>query len=914
MRDIVSAPPTADRTELDYLEDTIAKGYGARAFQEFATHSEWLGWVVGSSVFELNLTTAASTEASAILSRWFAERITESDENTTVALEILRTTRTLSQQLWVDVALCVSRLSESAPARFETWVSVLLSYPVDKFAVHDYLSILLASCKMPAHTNAALALWSAALTPKIELRTPIFGFAPDDEEPAPSRPNAEIVWSIDQYWADETWGSKLHPSLPAHAQQLLTITEDKFRAAYQLLRGYNGGELRFDSTSFRRSAIEPHEQDAHRDIEDTIIDVLRDCLDHFVLNAPERAAGLIDSWLQDSLLIFQRLGLYGVARTKGTADKSIGLLLDRELLFKPGLRYEVFQLLRASVPAADQNSRDRLLAGIRSAELDPKHGDYTRYNLLVWLAETDPDWSGASDYLASVQAANPDFAPRANPELASSMSSGFREYTPPLTDDDLTEKLNDDPSVALSELLTYEYGDSWSDGPRWEDALEQLARTVAVSPAHGLTTWDAIQQLTPDPRNLELCNAVVRGWSRDALPDELWGDVLHRVGSYEKVQELEYYVAELLLAGVSSQEQGMPDEYLVTAVELADRLWSTAAAANASLKSDDWMSAGLNSSVRELTQFFVRVVSRVRSAAGEEWTGFDDKTADRFSRILDDDRGAMGGPRAILGSELRFLFHADEQYCVAKIFPTMSGVHGPQPALQVWSGYLYSTRVDLRMLELGFADVVLSFRSQVAAVSKELRRQYYSLTGLIAGAPFPMPTTPVDFARQFLDSSHPDLVEEYLSAIEFLLDRQDSDETQRTWDTWLGEFMGQLSNGSPVAVTKEQWSVAAGWTPHLGTRFPEAVALILKRPASLNAHAQVLHDLAETALPETDPTACHDLVAHLLLNIESPFWGTHYLGPVVLRLKTSLGKDGIKDIVERAMAAGIHEAATWAES
>lgn len=914
IRDIVSAPPTADRAELDYLEDAIAKGYGARAFQEFAARSEWMEWLSGSEVFKPNLTTAAPTEASAVLSRWFAERATESDENTTVALEVLRAKRTLSQQLWVDAALCVSRLGESAPARFETWVSVLLSYLVDKFAVHDYLSILLTSCQMPAHTNAALALWRAAFTPKIELRTPIFGLSLDEEEQVPSRPNAEIVWSIDQYWADETWESKLRPNLPTIAHELVTVTEDKLRTAYQLLRGYNGGELRFDATSFRRSAIEPHEQDEHRDIEDTIIDVLRDCLDHLIANAPERAEGLIDSWLQDSLPIFQRLGLYGVARTKRTADRSIGLLLDRELLFKPGLRYEVFQLLRASVPAADQNSRDRLLAGIRSAELDPKHGDYTRYNLLVWLAETDPDWSGASDYLASVQAANPNFAPRANPELASSMSSGFRAYTPPLTDDDLTERLSDDPSVALSDLLTYEYGDSWSDGPRWEDALEQLTRSVATSPARGLKTWDAIQQLTPDPRNLELSNAVLRGWSRDALPVDLWGDILHRVSSDEKVQELEYYVAELLLAGVSNQEHGMPDQHLVTAVELADRLWSTAAAANASLESDDWMSAGLNSSVGELTQFFIRVVSRMRSAAGEEWTGFDHKTAARFSRILDDSRSAMGGPKAMLGSELRFLFHADEQYCVAKIFPTMSGAHGAQPALQIWSGYLYSTRVDLRMLELGFADVVLSFRSQVAFVSKELRRQYYSLAGLIAAAPSPLPTPPVDYAKQFLDSDHPDQIEEYLSAIEFLLDRQDSDETQRTWDAWLGEFMEQLSNGAPVAVTKEQWSVAAGWTPHLGTRFPEAVAYILKRPASLNAHAQVLHDLAGTALPETSPTSCRDLVAHLLLNLESPFWGTHYLGPVVLRLKTSLGKDGIKEIVERAMAAGIYEAATWAEA
>lgn len=914
IREIVSAPPTADRAELDYLADTIAKGYGARAFEEFASHAEWLGWLSESEVFEPNLTTAPPTEASAILARWFAERATESDENTTVALEILRTKRTLSQQLWVDVAHCVSRLSESTPERFETWVSVLLSYPVDEFAIHDYLSILLSACEMPAHKNAALALWRATLTPRVELRTPMFGFALDEEDPTPRRPNAEIVWSIDQYWANETWESKLRPNLSVIAHELLTITQDKLRAAYRLLAGYNGGKLRFDSTSFRRSAIEAHEQDARRDIEDTVIDVLRDCLDHYIVNAPNRAEGLIDSWLEDPLLIFQRLALYGITRAQRPADESIDLLVDRDLLFRQGLRYEVFQLLRASAPNASRGSQDRLLTEIRTAELDPKHGDYIRYNILVWLTDSNPDWSEAKDYLASLQGANPRFSPRPNPELVSSMSSGFRAYTPPLTDEDLTQKLSDDPAGALSALLTYDYGDSWTDGPRWEDAFEQVTRFVAASPARGLTIWDTVQTFPPDPRLGELSNAIVRGWSREALPGNLWSDILARIDSYNNIQELEYYLAELLLAGVSNQEHGMPDEELAAAVELADRLWSTAAAEDQSQTSEEWMSAGLNSSVGELTQFLVRVVSRARVRAGEEWTGLDDQMAARFSRILDDDRDSLGGPRAVLGSELRFLFHADEEFCVTKIFPLMSGTQGAKPALQVWSGYLYSARIDLRMLERGFADVVLSFRSQVALISNELRTQYYTLVGLIAGAPSPLATTPVDYAKQFLVPEYPDQIEGFLNAIELLLDQQDPDEVQKTWDAWLGEFMRHLSTGAPVALTKEQWSAAVGWVPHLGTRFPAAVELILKRPASLNTHAQVLHDLADTTIPETYPESCRDLLAHLLLNIESPFWGTHYLGPVALRLKASLGKDGVKDIVERAMAAGIYDAATWAES
>ena len=913
IRDIVTAPPTVDRAELDYLTDAIAMGYGAHAFRDYASHSEWLGWLSKTDVFEPNLTRSAPTEASNILARWFAERATESDENTIVVLEILRGQRVLSKELWVQIASCVSGLTAN-PERFETWVSVLLSFPINEFDVHAYLTSLLNSCEMPTHKNALFALLRSTLTPKIELSTPMYGHAQEAEEPALRRPYGEIVWSVDRYWAEETWKSKLRPNLPLIADELLSITEEKLRAACRLLAGYDGGEIRFDRMSFRRSAIEVNAEDAHRDLDDTIIDVLRDCLDFNIENAPNRAEALINTWLEDPFLIFQRLALYGIARSAGSAatsaDTSIGRLLEKGLLFKQGLRYEVFQLLRVWVPDTSSGVRDRLLSEISSADLDPEHGDRARYNLLGWLRDSTPDWHEAKEYFASLQDDNPDFTPRSKPELASSITTGFREHTPPFTDSDLSKMLKNDAVGALSSLLTFNYGDRWS-GPRWEDALEQVTRSVAACPAHGLLIWDAAQTLSADPRLREVSNAVLHGWSREALPNALWGDVLHRISSYKEIQDLEYYLAELLLAGVSNREHEMPDEELATAVELADRLWPIAVAKETSPTSEDWMSAGLNSSAGELTQFFVAVLSRARFKAGEGWTGLDDQMAARLTRTLDDNRVSLGGSKAILGFQLLFLFHADEEFCVREVFPLMSGGH--KSAEQLWSGYLHSNRVDLRILELGFAEVVVSFRKNIASLSEDLRRNYYALAGRIAGATSPLPSGPVHFSEGFLSIDRPDQNSEFLNAIASLLQWQEPEEVQKSWCDWLGEFTTRLATGAPVALTTEQWSAVAGWTPHLAESFPAAVQLILKRPARLSAHAVVLHEIEKTTVPETYPEACRDLIAHLLRDVDSPFWGATYLKAIVLRLKERLGNKGIKVIVERAMAGGIYEAAEWAE-
>ena len=152
-------------------------------------------------------------------------------------------------------------------------------------------------------------------------------------------------------------------------------------------------------TSYGRSAIEPHEQDRHREGFDTLIDAARDVLEWMLVNAPQRGRAVIDAWGDSGVPLIERLATHGVAvNTHQNPDEKIAWLLQKDWLFRYGLKHEVFRLLALAYPGASEASRrsllDRVACGSRrdvSDERDRDLQEYEKYNVLVWLNRVAPD-------------------------------------------------------------------------------------------------------------------------------------------------------------------------------------------------------------------------------------------------------------------------------------------------------------------------------------------------------------------------------------------------------------------------------------------------------------------------------------------------------------------------------------------
>ena len=558
--------------------------------------------------------------------------------------------------------------------------------------------------------------------------------------------------------------------------------------------------MTFDPIAYGRSAIEPHPQDSYREIQDVIIDILRDSLDWLLTNDRDRAENIVQSWIRDGSLLFRRLAVYGYGNSSHTADEKAALILTHDLLLSYGVKYEVFHLLAASVRESSPGTRQDLLAKIETSVIDPEYADYTRYNLLVWLTQCDENWPEAREMLASLQQENIDFRPREYPEFDSWTTTGSKGYLPPFSDNEFAQMVLESPASAIAQLLEYDYSDDWAGASTWGDAVELVARIVAETPTYGIQLWDALSPTPSSSRHFDLKIAITRGWSKETIGEDVWREILDRISAVTDFTGYENDISGLLLTGVRGQNPGIALVDLPRAESAADALWRQRISTFVPW-STDWLFLGLNSWPGKLADFWIHVVSRRKSEDPNSWPGLDTIMKERFQAILTDEFGVLGGAKAMVGSELRFLFHADEEFVTKCIFPVMSGRSGSENAQQIWEGYLHSSRVDLRMIARGFARVAEDFRPDAVHLNQQLRLRYFELIAVIATATDSPDPDILNFMKRFLDQNDPDSIRDFLMAIKNMLRSLTNDQIEASWDLWLSALIARLSHFSRVRDT-----------------------------------------------------------------------------------------------------------------
>src|SRR5206468_10930042 len=96
-----------------------------------------------------------------------------------------------------------------------------------------------------------------------------------------------------------------------------------------------------------------------------LVDVARDVLVHWFEVNPPRARAQIESWWSSNIPLLQRLAAYGVAiDPKLGADDRIEWVLANDLVFRLGMKKEVFDILEVAYPNASETTRRKLVKRI----------------------------------------------------------------------------------------------------------------------------------------------------------------------------------------------------------------------------------------------------------------------------------------------------------------------------------------------------------------------------------------------------------------------------------------------------------------------------------------------------------------------------------------------------------------------
>ena len=238
-----------------------------------------------------------------------------------------------------------------------TWVTIVLEDSPG--ARDDILNYLLHDRVLPDDHHLTLRLFDHLTTPRLNLRP---GFSILDSS-TDSLPHVWVDPALlgEEHWLRHAWEQVLRPNIGICADELSVIVTRNILSMGQRLALLRGE--RHDALSAKRSAIEPHEQDAYPDEVDVLIDAARDVLEHLLQRDGRSGDALLSQWSRLPGKLFGRLVLHGwTERPDKTSDEKLRWLLQNFRIVEGGDgRHEAFRLIRQHLSSATDQAKQEVL-------------------------------------------------------------------------------------------------------------------------------------------------------------------------------------------------------------------------------------------------------------------------------------------------------------------------------------------------------------------------------------------------------------------------------------------------------------------------------------------------------------------------------------------------------------------------
>jgi hypothetical protein len=571
---ICSKAPSRNPVHDDYIKWTLSKPETASLFTRYAEDPEWLFWVEENGYLDPLFKTQSLDEVSLKLAEWIVTK--HAVNNPYHCFEVIqRKGRVLSSQFAALIIRQISKCDELDPRVLGYWVNILISNPTTPLEWHG-LGSLLSKIKLPDEFDTLFLLLERLTRQCFHLKQS-FWFS-DGPRPDNARVHSSVSPDGDLFFLEELWKQIISGHLDIVAEPLLPILEHQLLMAYTISRSLNADNPGVDLISFKRKAIEPHEQNTPDDINDFIISATRDLLEWLIKNKPKQARTVIFKWIDSDAPILVRLALHGLRMNRRALPKTkVKLILERNWLFAPQYHHEVYELLRETYSALAselkqvvveqaQNEYDAALANDETGRM------YHVFGLLSWLHKIDPGDSGVNSALDVIQSKHPQWRPGKYPSLRSFTESGTAQYRSPYS----TEQLYDmdlNQATILEELLTYQ-GEQWGglDRVNRDGLLHQISVAVGNKPEWGINLAKALADY--DSWESDLWDRVLWGWEQTQMENKSRFAVIQIIKKLEPLfVEKAVTIVSILEKAVSGDPKKLDVELVNTVEDVSFDLW-----------------------------------------------------------------------------------------------------------------------------------------------------------------------------------------------------------------------------------------------------------------------------------------------------------------------------------------------------
>ncbi len=883
IRAIVSLPPPIDLEPGDFIEDSLSEVSTARFFTRHADSISWMRWVEEKKLLKrLFDPSAVPTDIDEELGWWIADKFSCGHVEETLSV-LRRQGQRLSRYLWEAIAGKLSRdgsKEENREAR-RRWIAVLINLRPEG-AHPQSLEHIAESFIFPDDIEIAFLVFEYLSRPILRLERNLWS---ELDESLRENVSFELESYGSGFWLDHLWVTFFEPNLEMLSGKLEPMLGSHLQLAYFLSQADKGIRGAWDTLSLSRGLIEQPDHGRLGNGLGVLVDAAFDVVKWNVSNRHDRSDALIQLWFSADSFLLKRLAILAVGLSgHWSGDLKLRWLLDKDLLYVPGLKHEVFEVLKAAYPLSSEGLRKETVERA-NRERDPFPGDtdhteeYEKYNLMYWLHQSDPSCLIAKAAFGEVQTVHGDFRTREHPDqdvVHGTMQIGLQS---PFGVDELLAKL---PSAQMDVLLSYETEGLF--GPSREGLVANV--TAAVIRNYEWSWQFAGELRERGATQIDLWSALVRGWAGSELPNDAWRDVLTLLDVDEGLHDpLSSEIADLLKDGIKKTSKPIPAECFDLIGDLSKRIWVMLRLKSAPPKltstETDWLMRAINHPAGRLTLFWLNWLARQRKEAGVDWKGIPDGIRKTFDEVLIDNSYAAELARVLLASQLNFLISADEAWTRNSIIPLFDWAVDGKRALQAFHGFLTWGQQTETLIAFILPMYEKAF-SHISEFGKARNRFTQYLAALAVGSSTnPLTTGWLD--RFMLGSEEKDR-HAWTSQVGQVL--RGSNDAARTaaWQHWIREYWNRRLSGRPVPIDAIELGEMVEWSLHLGLSFPEVVEMILRGPSFELRHSFFLRELADTTFPEIFPAATGNVLSIVLRNMNAVHFDLDKVENVVKRI------------------------------
>lgn len=902
LAEIGSRTPPTDEETISEIEQALREVHTTRFLLNVARDPEWLRWLNGRKHFDALFGTADLGERDLLLAAWLARHF--SIEHPDEVFEIVASHGLrLNPALWSLVgrelgAMKGKPLKESALKR---WTTILLaSAPTN--ADHHVLMWLAERCAGQGCIELTLMVFMAMSEHRLSVKP---GLAwPNDGESEHHRLDAECPLRADHWSLNEVWTKHLRPHLAQVAQPLLSGIAWRLEEMHGSLSAWDKASRDWDPVSFRRSAIEPHEQDRYPDNVDVLIDAARDALEWLAANSPVLLGAWIERSVTSNAPLLRRLAIHAITLDpERSAEERLKWLLDRSGLHGLSEHHEVHRAVALNYAAAAEPARKTVVDAILAHTLptsknwsSEERTARSHFDWLSWLLEAKPDCALADAALAPIKTQHPDWRPSDHPDLTHWTGSvGWVGFKSPWSVEQLLAR---EPCEQLDDLLSFQ-GNRF-DGPSREGLLANLREACKQNITWAFSLGQALANRAL--WSSDLWQALIRGAQDSELPAEGWRDLLTLVANPALQSAHAHDIANLLCALVKDDGKPFALDLLEQANGIALPLWQGLEITARDEAIDDWLSRAINHPAGVIVEFWINGLSlSMRGKSGAE-RGLPENYRAWFTLVVHDTTPKGGMGRSLLASQTAFLFGLDEAWAHEYVIPLFVDADRQRFA-QAWDGYLVSGRLYPALVDALLPAFVAAMPRLTADLPNRRQRfiEFYTALAVFHVSDPTQCLLPTLFQHGSLDDRLA-----FAWRLGYFLRHMEQPTRQQLWNGWLRRYWQDRLQGMPATLDGAEIRKMLEWLPHLGDAFPDAVGLAVRCPSVGLGHCPVLYELRESELVTRFPTETAELLIYLAGCTDSR--QTNDLAKIKARLPAMPGE--VRSRLDEAFAqAGVFEGA-----